>query len=125
MGANRVGGDGFEGSLVHRGAVRGEQDRGVSLAQWDDSRERFSEMIFDLETAPLVASRKGGRIEDDAVKLLLPAFEAWENVHDVVGVEAVRFGRESVEDEVGFPAVEGFAGQVDAASFGTDAGGGD
>ena len=125
MGADGVGSDGFEGSLVEGGAVRGEQDGGVSLTERDDGGEHFPEMIFDLETAPLVASRKGGRIEDDAVELLFSAFEARENVHDVIGVEAVRFGRESVEGEVGFPSVEGFAGQVDAAGFGAGAGGGD
>jgi hypothetical protein len=123
--ANGVGGDGLEGSLVEGGAVRGEQDGGVSVTEWDDGGEHFPEVIFDLKTATFVASREGRGIEDNAVELLFSAFEAGENVHHVIGVEAVRVGGEAIEDEVGFPAVEGFAGQVDTASFCSCACGGD
>ena len=125
MGADGVGGDGFQSALVDGGTVGGQEDGCVAIAEWENGGEHVTEVFFYLETAAFVASGESWGVEDDAVELLFSAFEARENVHDVIGVEAVRFGRESVEDEVGFPAVEGFAGQVDAASFGTDAGGGD
>ncbi len=125
MRANGVGGDGLEGSLVEGGTVRGEQDGGVSLTEWDDGGEHFPEMIFDLKTATFVASREGWGIEDNAVEPLFSPLKARKSVHHVVGVEAMRFRGKSIQGEIGFSSVERFSGKVYAAGFGACAGGSD
>jgi hypothetical protein len=109
MGADGVGGDGFQSALVDGGTVGGQEDGCVAIAEWENGGEHVTEVFFYLETAAFVASGEGWGVEDDAVKLLISSFEAGENVHDVVRVEAVRFGGEPVEGEVGFASVEGFA----------------
>ena len=70
-------------------------------------------MLFNLPAAALVASRKGGRIEDDSVELFTTTIEMGQDIKNVVCDETVACGGiELVEGEIFAPAVEGLFGEV-------------
>ena len=125
VGSDGGGSDALEGSLVDGGAVGGQEDGSVSLAERDDGRKHFAQMVLHLESAAFVTAGERRWIKDDAVEPLVSAFEAREHVHHIVGIEAMGLGGEAVQGEVCFSSVEGFSGEVDATGFCTGAGGRD
>ena len=75
------------------------------------------EVFFCSETASLVSSGEGGRIQNDGVECFFASRKTGQKLHDVLREEAVVCQRQSIEFEIGFSSVQGFSGEVHGEGF--------
>ena len=84
----------------HSGTVCGEKDARLRGGHIKGEQQQFFQVVFRLESAALVASRKSRGIENDRIESFLPLDKPGNHIEDVVCDETVAAHGDGVESEV-------------------------
>jgi hypothetical protein len=99
------------------GAVGGQKNPALGLAQFEGGVEKGLEVFLGSEAASLVSSGEGGRVQNNGVECFFASCETGKKLHDVLREEAVVWERQGVELEIGFSPVQRFFGEVHGEGF--------
>jgi len=93
----------FQSTLREARAICRKENFCIPLGHFEGRQEQLLEILLDVKHLSPVRSREGRRIKDNDIKLFPFSTHSGQDLHDIVGEEAMAIRRQRIQSKV-FPS---------------------